>query len=45
MLGLSLGLGLAPRSSFGSPPPGFEFITYGGSIVTYNGEPLWTEAV
>lgn len=45
MLSLSLGLGLSPRSAFGAPPDGFEYITYGGPIVTYNGEPLWTEAV
>lgn len=44
MIGLGLGLGLMPRGGLVAPP-GFEFITYGGSIVTYNGEPLWTEAV
>lgn len=45
MLSLSLGLGLSPRSAFGAPPAGFEYITYGGAILTFNGEPLWVEVV
>ena len=46
MIGLSLGLGLSPRhGGLALPPPGFEYVTYNGLVVTYNGQPVWSEAV
>lgn len=41
MLGLSLGLGLTPRHGLPDLPPGSEYVTYGGDVVTYNGQPVW----